>query len=66
MQRVKDRGETDRFEEEQLSFFHRIREAYHRLARENPERYFIIDTLPANDIVKEKLIKVLEQLTDNA
>jgi dTMP kinase len=62
LQRVRDRGDTDRFEEEQLSFFQRIREAYHRLARENPQRFYIIDTQPANDIVKVNLTKVLEQL----
>ena len=65
MQRVKDRGETDRFEEEQLSFFQRIREAYHRLAKENPERYYIIDTQPPSDIVKANLNQVLQQLIIN-
>lgn len=65
MQRVKDRGETDRIEAEALSFFHRIRDAYHQLAQDNPQRFHIIDTLPANDIVKADLTRVLEQLINN-
>jgi len=33
MQRVRQRGETDRFEQEKLPFFNRIRDAYLKLAR---------------------------------
>ncbi len=65
MQRVKNRGHMDRFEEEQLSFFQRVRDAYHRLARENPRRFYIIDTQPAIEIVKLNISKVFEQLIAN-
>jgi len=63
MQRVRDRGETDRFEQEQLSFFNRIRETYLKLARDNPERFHIINTQPAIDEVCKQLAAVMEQLT---
>ncbi len=63
MQRVRDRGETDRFEQEQLSFFNRIRDTYLKLARDNPERFHIINTQPAIDEVKKQLAAVMEQLT---
>ena len=63
MQRVRDRGETDRFEQEQLSFFNRIRETYLKLARDNPERFHIINTQPAIDEVYKQLAAVMEQLT---
>lgn len=63
MQRVRDRGETDRFEQEQLSFFKRIREAYLRLAEENPQRFHIINTLPAIEEVHKQLHQVMDQLT---
>lgn len=63
MERVRERGETDRFEQEQLSFFKRIRDAYLKLARENPERFYIIDTLPAIAEVHQQLHQVMEQLS---
>lgn len=63
MERVRERGETDRFEQEQLSFFKRIRDAYLKLAQENPERFYIIDTLPAIEEVHQQLHQVMEQLS---
>ncbi len=43
MKRVHVRGETDRFEVENLGFFQRIRDGYLSRAKEFPERYRIID-----------------------
>lgn len=63
MQRVRARGDTDRFEQEQLDFFKRIRESYLTLARDNPERFYIIDTRPAIDEVQRQIQVVMEQLT---
>lgn len=63
MQRVRERGETDRFEQEQLSFFNRIRDAYLKLAKENPERFHIISTLPSIEEVHKQLHQVMEQLS---
>ncbi len=62
MERVHQRGETDRFEQEQLSFFNRIREAYLKLAKENPERFHIIDTQPSIEDVRKQLATVMEKL----
>ena len=63
MERVRNRGETDRFEEEQLSFFKRIRETYLKLAKDNPRRFHVIDTRPSIDEVYQQLGKVMEKLT---
>ncbi len=63
MQRVRERGETDRFEQEQLSFFNRIREAYLKLANDNPERFHVIDTQPSIEDVHKQLSVVMEKLT---
>lgn len=63
MERVRERGETDRFEQEQLGFFNRIRESYLRLARENSQRFYIIDTQPAIEEVHKQLNSVLQKLT---
>lgn len=65
MERVRHRGETDRFEEEQLSFFNRIRDAYLKLANNDPNRFYIIDTQPAIEQVEKQLSHVLDRLTDN-
>jgi len=63
MERVRERGETDRFEQEQLSFFNRIRDAYLKLASDNPERFHIIDTQPSITEVHEQMIAVMDKLT---
>ncbi|MCK5647244.1 MAG: dTMP kinase [Gammaproteobacteria bacterium] len=63
MERVRERGETDRFEQEQLGFFNRIRESYLKLARENPERFHIVNTQPAIEDVHKQLIQVMDKLT---
>ncbi|MCP3851418.1 MAG: dTMP kinase [Gammaproteobacteria bacterium] len=63
MERVRERGETDRFEQEQLTFFNRIRDAYLKLAKDNPERFHIIDTQPSIDEVYKQMIAVMDQLT---
>ena len=62
MQRVRDRGETDRFEQEQLSFFQRIRDSYLKLAKDNPERFYIINTLPAIAEVHKQLHSVMHKI----
>lgn len=43
----------DRFEKEALSFHRRVKKAYEKLAKENAERFFVIDgTLDINSIQK--------------
>ncbi len=63
MQRVHQRGDTDRFEQEQLSFFNRIRDTYLKLARDNPQRFHVIDTLPAINEVQGQLKRVMDIIT---
>jgi dTMP kinase len=43
LQRAHQRGEPDRFEQETLAFFNRVRAAYLERAQQNPSRYLIID-----------------------
>ncbi len=63
MERVRERGETDRFEQEQLSFFNRIRDAYLQLAADNPQRFHIVDTRPPLDDVQRQIIAVMDSIT---
>tara|TARA_B100001057_G_scaffold173560_1_gene174224 strand:+ start:1845 stop:2456 length:612 start_codon:yes stop_codon:yes gene_type:complete len=43
IKRAKERDKLDRFEEEEIDFFERIRNSYLDLAKENSHRIFIID-----------------------
>ena len=43
MARARRRGELDRFEQEDLEFFQRIRNTYLARARAHPDRYHVID-----------------------
>ncbi len=63
MARVQARGETDRFEQEQMSFFNRIRNAYLQLAKDNPKRFHIINTLPEVAKVQQQINTVMDKLT---
>ena len=58
LSRVKARGELDRFEQEELAFHNRIREAYLELAKENISRIQIIDS--SQEI--ERMLKNVEQI----
>ena len=61
LSRVKARGELDRFEQEELFFHNRIREAYLELAKENINRIQIIDS--SQKI--EHMLKNVEQIIKN-
>tara|TARA_Y100000589_G_scaffold325489_1_gene363489 strand:+ start:1240 stop:1872 length:633 start_codon:yes stop_codon:yes gene_type:complete len=43
MARARHRGALDRFEQESVAFFERIRAAYHERAQAHPERYHRVD-----------------------
>lgn len=68
LERAGRRGELDRFENEQLSFFEKVRTAYLKRANDNPARYSVIDAeQPLNhvqDHIKQQLNQFL--LTNNA
>ena len=52
-------GEETRFEEETLSFQRRVRAGYLELARQEPERFRIIDAARDDHEVQEEIMKVL-------
>ena len=43
MQRVSKRGDKDRFESEKIEFFVRVNNSYMDLAKNNPERFAVVD-----------------------
>ncbi len=60
MARVRSRGATDRFEQEQTAFFERVRQGYLARARRFPERFVVIDAARSVDEVTAQIIAVVE------
>ena len=64
MQRALERGEPDRFEQEDIAFFDRVRAGYLARAAEAPARYRVIDARqPLGDVTRQ-LQRVLEAFID--
>jgi len=54
LQRARQRGEPDRFEQETLDFFRRVRAAYLQRVVKDPDRYLIIDAgQPLDDVQRQ-------------
>lgn len=53
--RASQRGALDRFEQEKIGFFERVRAAYLEMARQYPERYRVIDASQPLDIVQQQI-----------
>ena len=61
MARVRQRGEQNRFEAEQIAFQRRVREAFLQRAGADPARYAVVDAGRDLPRVQGDLAKVLEQ-----
>jgi dTMP kinase len=57
LSRAKSRGETDRFEQEDIDFFNRIRAKYLEMAEQDSKRYHIINA-------QHDLVQVQQQVAD--
>lgn len=55
LQRARQRGEPDRFEQETIAFFNRVRAAYLERAKQNPSRYLIVDAGQPLDKVQQQI-----------
>ncbi len=62
LQRAGQRSSPDRFEREQQHFFERVRETYLIRARQEPNRFRIIDAAPALEDVQQQIAAVLSVL----
>jgi dTMP kinase len=59
--RAGKRGALDRFEQEEVEFFERVRNDYLEMAQRSPDRYRVIDaSLPLND-VQNQLAAILSK-----
>ncbi len=60
LQRAKSVGESDRIESEVLAFHQKIREAYHRIAKKDPKRVYIIDATQSPEQVYSQAWDLLQ------
>ncbi len=60
MTRARERGELDRFEQEKLSFFAKVRAGYETLCKAEPERIKRIDATQHADVVFEDALVFLK------
>ena len=66
LSRAKERSELDRFEQEELTFFNRVREGYLARAKEEPARWLIIDASKTLDKVTTVIGQALNDWFDHA
>jgi len=61
-QRLSNNATLDRFEQEQGSFFEKVRQAYLDRYRKNPRRFALIDARRTQDEVKANLAKIVTSI----
>ena len=59
--RARQRSEPDRFEQEQLAFFKRVRQTYLDIAKQEPQRCLIIDAQQSLPAVQQTIINGLKE-----
>jgi len=60
--RAKRRGETDRFEQQHIDFFNKVRQQYLNLAEKNPQRFKIIHAQHDLQTVQRQISKALSEI----
>lgn len=66
MTRARHRGELDRFEQEAVAFFERIRQTYLNRAAADPGRYHIVDAAQPLETVNERIASLVRELANRA
>ena len=64
--RAKHRGPHDRIEQEKIDFFERVRASYLERAKQEPERFFIIDATQPLTAVQHQVKELLDSLQNKA
>jgi len=64
LDRVAKRGSKDRFEEEQIEFFQRVRKGYLERAQQSPAKYAVLDAAQDQKQVTAEVRLVLQALID--
>ena len=66
MQRAEKRGETDRLESEQMSFYKRVRAQYLALAEGEPDRFAVIDASQSLAMVQNQIGEVIDVMLETS
>lgn len=61
IERARQRGQLDRFEQEQLAFFQRVRASYLEIAEREPQRCAVVDASRTVEEVRASLQKILHE-----
>ena len=61
MQRAKNRGALDRFEQEKMAFFQRIQASYRQLAEQNPQRIIRLDASQSAEQLFEDALSIIQE-----
>jgi len=62
LKRARQRADLDRFEQEEMAFFERVRAAYLDRAKADPDRYSIVDASQSLPEVQSSIQSVLDEL----
>jgi dTMP kinase len=63
--RAGNRSTPDRFEQEELAFFHQVRAGYLAIAAEAPQRVKVIDASPALEQVQQQISRVVQAFLES-
>jgi dTMP kinase len=61
LKRNRDAQKVDRFEQETVAFHNRVRQGFHQIARDEPERVKIVDASKSKDEVTAEIIRLTEE-----
>jgi dTMP kinase len=62
LRRNRDAQKDDRFEQETIDFHNRVRQGFHQIAKEEPERVKLVDASQSREEVSREIIKIVEEI----
>jgi len=62
LKRNRDAQKDDRFEQETIDFHNRVRQGFHQIAKEEPERIKLVDASQSREEVSREIIKIVEEI----
>lgn len=62
--RARERGDADRFEQEAVDFFERVRAVYLDRAADEPDRFIVIDAAQDLELVRQAVAEAIAQLVE--
>lgn len=62
LRRNREAGKVDRFEQETVDFHNLVRQGFHQIAREEPERVKVVDASKSREEVAREIIRIIEEV----